>query len=199
MPWDIQKNNYPSNCNRSLFIYFFQLDFGCTTYIHSSFNIHRSLFSCILIASSLSKRRTSMGCRVENQTRACLTARWRTTNWATPHPNCSTPHPTEPRRTLTELCHILTKLCCTLTELRRTLLSYAVPYWATPHPTELCGTLLTYAVPFWVCRTLWATLHPIELCRTLLTYVAPFWVCRTLWTILHPIELCRTLLSCAAP
>ncbi len=25
MPWDIQKNNYPSNCNRSLFIYFFNL------------------------------------------------------------------------------------------------------------------------------------------------------------------------------
>jgi hypothetical protein len=32
MPWDIQKNNYPSNCNRSLFIYFFQFDFGCTSY-----------------------------------------------------------------------------------------------------------------------------------------------------------------------
>ncbi len=27
------KNNYPSNCNRSFFIYFFQFDFGCTTYI----------------------------------------------------------------------------------------------------------------------------------------------------------------------
>ncbi len=32
MPWDIQKNKYPSNCNRSLFIYFFQFDFGCTSY-----------------------------------------------------------------------------------------------------------------------------------------------------------------------
>ncbi len=29
------KNNYPSNCNCSLFIYFFQFDFGCTTYILS--------------------------------------------------------------------------------------------------------------------------------------------------------------------
>jgi hypothetical protein len=25
MPWDIQKNNYPSNCNRSIFICFFHL------------------------------------------------------------------------------------------------------------------------------------------------------------------------------
>jgi hypothetical protein len=24
-----KKNNYPSNCNRSLFIYFFQFDLGC--------------------------------------------------------------------------------------------------------------------------------------------------------------------------
>ncbi len=36
MPWDIQKNNDPSNCNRSHFIYFFQLDFGCTTYVQKS-------------------------------------------------------------------------------------------------------------------------------------------------------------------
>ncbi len=40
-----------------------------------------------LIASSLSKKRTSMGCRAENWTRACLTASQRTTNWAMPHPN----------------------------------------------------------------------------------------------------------------
>ncbi len=33
MPWDIQKNNYPSNSNRSRFIYFFQFDLGCTLYI----------------------------------------------------------------------------------------------------------------------------------------------------------------------
>ncbi len=36
MPSDIQKNNYPSNCNRSLFIYSFQFDFGCTTYVQRS-------------------------------------------------------------------------------------------------------------------------------------------------------------------
>ncbi len=33
MPWDIQKNNYASNSNRSLFIYFFQFDLGCTSYL----------------------------------------------------------------------------------------------------------------------------------------------------------------------
>ncbi len=33
MPWDIQKNNYPSKCNHSLFIHFFQFDFGYTTYL----------------------------------------------------------------------------------------------------------------------------------------------------------------------
>jgi hypothetical protein len=33
MPWDIQKNNYPSNCNRSHLIYFFQCDLGCTSYL----------------------------------------------------------------------------------------------------------------------------------------------------------------------
>jgi hypothetical protein len=36
------------------------------SYIHSSFIIRRGLSSCILIASSLSKRRTSMRCRAEN-------------------------------------------------------------------------------------------------------------------------------------
>jgi hypothetical protein len=29
-----ENNNYPSNCNRSLFVHFFQFDFGCTTYVH---------------------------------------------------------------------------------------------------------------------------------------------------------------------
>ncbi len=29
---EILKKNYPSNCNLSLFIYFFQFDFGCTLY-----------------------------------------------------------------------------------------------------------------------------------------------------------------------
>ncbi len=57
-----------------------------STIIHSSFTIRRGPPSCILIASSLSKRRTSMGCRAENRTLACLTASRRTTNWATPHP-----------------------------------------------------------------------------------------------------------------
>ncbi len=42
---------------------------------------------------------------------------------------------------LTELSHILT-------ELDRTLLSYAAPYFATPHPTELRRTLLSYTAPY---------------------------------------------------
>jgi hypothetical protein len=44
------------------------------SYIHSSFTVRRGLPSYIRIASSLSKRRTSMGCRrAENRTRACTT------------------------------------------------------------------------------------------------------------------------------
>ncbi len=83
--------------------------------IHSSFTNRQGPSSCILIASSLSKRRTSMGCRAVDLTRACLTASQRTNNWAVPHPCWATPHPTE---------------------LRRTSLSYATPRWATPHPWE---------------------------------------------------------------
>ncbi len=107
-------------------------------------------------------------------------------------------------------------------ELRRTLLSYAAPYWATPHPNELrrtlnelYRTLLTYATPF---RAMphpnWATLHPAELCcsltelcrtltellQTLLRYATPF---RAMphpnWAIPHPTELCRILLSYTTP
>ncbi len=113
------------------------------------------------------------------------------------------------------------------TELRRTLLSYAAHYWATPHPNELCRTVLKYAAPYGatshpteLCRILlsnaapyWAMPHPIEQCRTLLSYAASYWpmphhteLCRILlsnatpyWAMPHPIEQCRTLLSYAAP
>jgi hypothetical protein len=44
-------------------------------------------------------------------------------------------------------------------ELRRTLLSYAAPYWAMPHPY-------------------WPTPHPTELRRTLLSYAAPVFLRR---------------------
>ncbi len=47
---------------------------------------------------------SSLGCRAENLTRACLTASQRTINWATPQPL------TELRRTLTELRRALTEL-----------------------------------------------------------------------------------------
>ncbi len=33
----LKKNIYPSNCNRSRFIYFFQFDFGCTSYATATF------------------------------------------------------------------------------------------------------------------------------------------------------------------
>ncbi len=49
---------------------------------------------------------------------------------------------------------LTTELCSTLTEIRRTLLSYAAPFWAKPHPN-------------------WATSHPTELRSTLLSYAAP--------------------------
>ncbi len=55
-------------------------------------------------------------------------------------------------------------------ELRRTLLSYATLYWATPHPPELR-------------RTLWATPHPAVLRRTLTA------LRRTLWATPQPSEL----------
>jgi hypothetical protein len=34
-------------------------------------------------------------------------------------------------------------------ELGRTLVSYAVSYWATLHPLELCCTLLSWVAPIW--------------------------------------------------
>ncbi len=103
-------------------------------------------------------------------------------------------------------------------------LSFAAPYLATPHPTELHRTLLSYAALYWV------TPHPLsyaanselrrtlmsyvaQLRRTLLSYAAPFWSTpypsdkhRTLvryakpyWATPHCTELCRSLLSYAAP
>ncbi len=87
------------------------------------------------------------------------------------------------------------------TELRCTLLSYAAPYRATLHLTELCFTQnelrctpteqrctpLSYAAPYW------ATLHIIELRCTLLSYAALY------WATLHLTELRCTLLSYTAP
>ena len=46
--------------------------------------------------------KTSLWCRAENRTRACLPASRRATNWATPHHHWATPHHTEPRRTKIE-------------------------------------------------------------------------------------------------
>jgi hypothetical protein len=83
----------------------------------------------------------SLWCRVENRTRACLTASRRATNWAMPPilshaaPCWATPHHTEP---------------C------RTMLSHAAPCWATPHNTEPRHTInswITNAFDFHCSRT----------------------------------------------
>jgi hypothetical protein len=56
----------------------------------------------------------------------------------------------------------------------RTLLSYAAPFWTTPHPSELRRTLLSNAAPFWAKpHPNWATPYPSELRRTLLSYAVP--------------------------
>jgi hypothetical protein len=58
------------------------------------FNIHSLIIhqfdeALLLVSSSilLSAREASTGCRAESQTRACLTASRRNTNWVTPHPH----------------------------------------------------------------------------------------------------------------
>jgi hypothetical protein len=83
----------------TLFVYFSYF----ITYIHLFNHIH-SIHLSFAIRWGLSPfphclyaqwGNTSLWCRAENRTRACLTASRRATNWATPH------H-TEPRRTITE-------------------------------------------------------------------------------------------------
>jgi hypothetical protein len=57
---DIQKNNYPSNCNRSLFIYFFQFDFGCTTYFIGTVPRYLKKFQVGAVPEVLTKNFHSM-------------------------------------------------------------------------------------------------------------------------------------------
>jgi hypothetical protein len=121
-------------CHSFWYLLFLTIIHTVQSYIHSSFTIRQGPSSCILIAASLSKRKTSMEGRTENRTRACLAASRRTANWATPYPKLNnaapfwaTPHPTELRRTLTEL--------------RRTLLNYAAPWLSYAAPSELRRTL----------------------------------------------------------
>jgi hypothetical protein len=136
-----------------LFLTFIVGDIHSYYTIILSFILYHSLrpvFLYYMYSSLLSSARgTSMGCRAEIRTRACLTASRRTTNWATPYPS---------------------ELHRTLTELRSTPLSYAAhaaPYWVTPHPTNLRRTLLSYAAAYWATPPLmsyatpyWATPHP---------------------------------------
>ncbi len=65
---------------------------------------------------------TSLGCRVENRTRACLAASQRTTIWPTLHSSLSYVAPSLSFAALwSELSCILSELLCTLSELRCTL------------------------------------------------------------------------------
>ncbi len=109
----------------------------------------------IFIAGQLSGK-TSLWCRAENQTRACLTASRRSSNWATPHHNWATPHHnwatphhTEQRRT------ILSNPAPSLTN--------AAPYWATPHHAAQRRTILSNAAPSEQRRTkiAWVGFSPI--------------------------------------
>jgi hypothetical protein len=78
-------------------------------------------------------------------------------------PFWNTPHLTELRLTLLK-CAAPYRASL----LRHTVLSYAEPYWNTPH----------YAAPTWASRqrhTLLSYAAPYSLRRTLLSYAAPFW------------------------
>ncbi len=61
-------------CHLVWYLLFLTIIQTVRSYILSSFIDCRGLSSRIFIASSLTKRRTSMGCRAENRTRACLAA-----------------------------------------------------------------------------------------------------------------------------
>ncbi len=55
-----------SLCHSFWYLLFLTIIYTVQSYIHSSFTIYRGPSSCNLIASSLNKRRTSMGCRESN-------------------------------------------------------------------------------------------------------------------------------------
>ncbi len=97
---------------------------------------------------------TSLWCRAENRTRACLTASRRATNSATPHhANSATPHHTQPRRTI---------------------LSHAAPYSATPHHTQPRRTILSHAAPCLSHAAPYsARPHHTQPRRTILSHAAP--------------------------
>ncbi len=141
----------------------------------------------------------------------------------------ATQHPTEPSGTLLSYadppelpCTLLTypapsELGCTVlypTVLRWTILSYASPYWAATHPSELQSTLWSTLLLLGNDASYWASLLrciPSELFCTLLSFVASFWATKPseLGCILlsnavrywatHPTVLRCTRLSYAAP
>ncbi len=75
------------------FSYFYDIHTFIQSHSYNTF-IHRHSLRPVSISSSLvcSVGKTSLWCRTENRTRACLTARRRATNWATPHHYWATPH-----------------------------------------------------------------------------------------------------------
>jgi hypothetical protein len=97
------------------------------SYIYSiTFIKYRWRFLSISSSLVSSVRKTSLGCRAENRTRACHTASRRNTNWTEQHPDWAAPHSVwaSPHPTW----------------------AASHPNWATPHPTELRRTLLSCAI-----------------------------------------------------
>ncbi len=140
------------------YFYLFQFHTGIIKFIQIFNHLHlpRPLSISSLLVRSGGK--TSLWCQAEIQTRICHTAGQRTTNWSTLHPtNWATLHPSNwamlhPAEYATPCWAILdtthywvtlypTELRCPPSELHCTLLSYAAPYWALPHPAELSWTL----------------------------------------------------------
>jgi hypothetical protein len=75
----------PAKCWTTLFLYIFifLLQY-IDSYNHSLITVAEALLHVFIAAGSVGG--TSLGCRAEIRTRACLTASQRTTNWAALHP-----------------------------------------------------------------------------------------------------------------
>ena len=113
-----------------LYIFFIFLLHYIHSYNHSLITFAEALLHIFIAAGSVGG--TSLGCRDEIRTRACLTASQRTTIWATLHPSV---------------------LCCTL-------LNYAAPFWAMLHPSELRCTLIFSIKMRAILAKMWALHRP---------------------------------------
>ncbi len=114
------------------FVYFIVHKFIPSHSFRTFIRHHSPKFLSILSSLGSSVGKTSLGCRAKNQTRTCLTASRRTTNWATPQPFWATQH----------------LYWATPQPYWATL----HPYWATPHP------YWTTMHPYWATsHPCWAT------------------------------------------